>query len=167
MAATLNTIKYENAILYLCNTQPNRTLHGKKKLAKLLYYLDFDRFEYEESMETITGDTYTRREMGPLPNRFEEVASRMSDTLTVEPVQQFQGKNATIVYTALAEPDLSVFNDTDLRILKRVAQKYSRLNGRQLENLTHSEAPWVASEDFDTIPFELAFYRGTDFSDAA
>ena len=50
--------KYKNAILYLCSKSSDSAIHGKKKLAKLLYFADFDRFEYEESMQTVTGDSH-------------------------------------------------------------------------------------------------------------
>lgn len=60
----INEQKYENVILYLIANMRDGMIHGKKKLAKLLYYVDFDRFEYKESMETITGDSYKHRPMG-------------------------------------------------------------------------------------------------------
>ena len=41
--------KYENVILYLIANMRDGMIHGKKKLAKLLYYVDFDRFEYQLS----------------------------------------------------------------------------------------------------------------------
>ena len=46
-------------------------------------------------------------------------------------------------------------------------KKYSHLNGTALEILSHQEAPWLAKAHREEIPFELAFYRDTDFSDAA
>lgn len=165
--STLNKEKYENAILYLCNQQRGNELRGKKKLAKLLYFLDFDRFEYEESMETVTGDTYIRMPMGPVPNAYGAIIAEMGSVLEVEQVPEYAGMNPTTIYRAKADADLSVFDETDLKILKRVADKYSRLHGTELENLSHQEAPWIASGHRDTIPFELAFYRDTDFSDAA
>jgi len=39
------------------------------------------------------------------------------------------------------------------------------LNGTQLEELSHAEAPYIGTELRSEIPYELAFYRGTDFSD--
>jgi len=34
---------------------------------------------------------------------------------------------------------------------------------QELENLTHMEAPFVGTEDKKEIPYELSFYRGTEF----
>lgn len=166
---TLNSEKYENAILFLCSHRPNKSIHGIKKMAKLLYFLDFDRFEWKESMETVTGDVYRRLPMGPYPSSLTKVAAVMarSGRLSIEERQEYQGYNQTTVYTALVEPDLSVFSDDDLAMLKRVSTVYSDMTGYQLETLSHTEAPWLAVEHRDVIPFELAFYRDTDFQDAA
>ena len=160
--------KYQNVILFLCSKLADKSIHGKKKLAKLLYYIDFDRFEFNESMVSITGDTYVRLKMGPVPNSFEGIVGRMSDLgmLEVSEKLEFEGqKKPTVIYRALKEPKMSIFDDEESFILNRVATKYAQLTGKDLEELSHREAPWVAVEHRDEIPFELAFYRGTDFSD--
>lgn len=164
----LKTKKYENAILYLCSKQNDRAIHGKKKLAKLLYYVDFDRFEFNESMETVTGDSYKRLPMGPVPSAMGDITTEMSreGLLAVEERQEYADFGKTTVYEAKADPDMTVFSPHDVAILGRVARKYLGLTGKQLEELSHTEAPWLAVDPYDTIPFELAFYRDTDFSDA-
>src|SRR6218665_4119630 len=70
--ATINTVrldpnKYAELILSLCASSPESVLVGKKKLFKLLYFCDFDMFEFRESCLTITGDKYRHRKMGPVP----------------------------------------------------------------------------------------------------
>lgn len=169
MVNTLNLTKYENAVLYLCSKIPGQAIRGKKKLAKLLYYVDFDRFEFKESMETVTGDKYARLPMGPVPKSMESVLRGMEDKglLEISSVEEYPGLNPTSVYSAQVEPDLSTFNEEDLAILRRVERKYLHLTGKQLENLSHEEAPWLAIDHAETIPFELAFYRDTDFGNAA
>ncbi|NWN87435.1 MAG: SocA family protein [Micrococcaceae bacterium] len=165
----LKLSKYENAVLYLCSKIKDQSIRGKKKLAKLLYYVDFDRFEFNESMETITGDSYTRLPMGPVPSSMDSVLAGMSKkgTLSVSSVNEYEGYNPTTVYQARVEPDMSLFDEQDTAILKRVERRYLNLTGKQLENLSHEEAPWLAVDHRGIIPFELAFYRDTDFSNAA
>ena len=165
----LNLSKYENAVLYLCSKIQNKTIRGKKKLAKLLYYVDFDRFEFNESMETVTGDQYTRLPMGPVPKAMNKVVAGMTERglLKVTEAENASGYRPTTVYMAQAEPDMSLFDKQDIAILERVGRMYLNLSGKQIEDLSHEEAPWLAMEHKDTIPFELAFYRDTDFSNAA
>lgn len=70
----LHRKKYQNAVLYLCQ-QLKGEIHGKKKLAKLLYFVDFDFYErYEKS---ITGDTYKALPMGPVPSAFGAITDVM------------------------------------------------------------------------------------------
>lgn len=165
---SINEVKYENVILYLISQMQDMTIHGRKKLAKLLYYVDFDRFEYKESMETITGDEYRHLPMGPVPDMFRQVAQRMQSEgkLAIHEEHEYAGLRPTTLYRANVKPDMSVFDEDEKRILRRVARLYGPLTGKELENKSHAEAPWLGIEEGEHIPFELAFYRETDFSDA-
>lgn len=158
--------KYKNTILYLCS-QLGGSVRGKKKLAKLLYYIDFDRYELNESAKTITGDTYKAWPMGPVPKHYMDVIAKLEKDgyLTFSTAEGNSGYLPTEIYSTSKQPDMSVFDDEDKMILQRVVSKYGNLTGKQLEDLTHGEAPFVATEQNKEILFDLAFYRGTDFSD--
>lgn len=158
----LNRKKYQNAILYLCRKLKGE-VRGKKKLAKLLYFADFDL--YEKDQKTITGDVYRALPMGPMPSALEEITSEMEEKnlLEVEQVNEREGYNATEVYKCLVEPEAAVFDAEEKKMLDRIILKYGHLTGKQLEELSHAEAPYVGTELRKEIPFELAHYRGTDF----
>ena len=162
----MNSKKYQNAILYLCKQQGG-TLYGKKKLAKLLYYLDFDRYEYKESTQSVTGDIYKALPMGPFPEHMMAVVQKLAKDgkLRAGKAESMPGYNPTEVYECRIDPDISVFDKDELAILERVAMRYGHLNGKQLEDLTHAEAPYVGTELSEEIAYDLAFYRGTDFSE--
>ncbi len=161
----LNSKKYQNAILYLCQ-QLGGEVRGKKKLAKLLYFVDFDL--YEKRQKTLTGDIYKALPMGPFPETLEGVTVEMrkKKTLVVENIAEREGYYATEVYRCITKPDVSVFDEEEKKMLDRVLMKYGHLNGKQLEELSHAEAPYVGTEPRKEIPYELAFYRGTDFSES-
>jgi uncharacterized phage-associated protein len=161
----LNRKKYQNAILYLCRKLEGK-VRGKKKLAKLLYFADFDL--YEKNQKLITGDVYFAFPMGPVPSALEKITVEMAKKkmLGINQSKEMAGYNPTEIYSCLIEPDLSIFNDEEKKMLDRVTTKYGNLNGKQLEELSHAEAPYVGTELRKKIPYELAFYRGTDFSDS-
>jgi uncharacterized phage-associated protein len=161
---SLHRKKYQNAVLYLC-WKLKGEVRGKKKLAKLLYFVDFDL--YEKYQKSITGDVYRALPMGPVPSALEEITNEMTKKkmLGIEQVEEKDGYNPTEVYKSLTEPDLSVFDDNEKKMLDRIVIKYGHLNGKQLEELSHAEAPYIGTELRKDIPYELAFYRGTDFSD--
>ena len=71
---TLHTEKYKQVILYLC-AKLGKEVRGKKKLAKLLYFVDFDFFEKNEKY--FTGDKYKALPMGPFPVSMEAITKEM------------------------------------------------------------------------------------------
>jgi len=163
---TLHTEKYKQAILYLCS-KLGKEVRGKKKLAKLLYFVDFDFFE--KNQKYFTGDKYKALPMGPVPVSLNEITREMAKekTLKIESVREHNGYNATEVYTCLKDPKISVFSEEEMKMLDRVIAKYGNLNGKQLEDLTHAEAPYSGTKLNEEIFYELAFYRGTDFNNYA
>lgn len=159
----LDEEKYKNVILFLAKNVGQGSVWGKKKMYKLLYFLDFDFFEKYE--KPITGDVYHKLQMGPAPHYFDVIAHELVEKgqLKISKGKSGPGYNDAYVYRALQKPSLSVFNRKELGMLKRVVNKYGSKTGRQLENLTHKEAPYLAVEEGEEMPLELAHYRGTDF----
>lgn len=162
----LSEQKYMNAVLFLCQKLGGSVV-GKKKLYKLLYYIDFDNYEYKEAMKSITGNTYIAWKMGPVPSDKGAAIDTMVDDglLAKEEVLVANGLNNAIKYTALKEPDMSVFTEDEKYIMERVVTKYGGLTGKQLETLTHAEAPYIATDQNEIIDYGLAFYRETVFDD--
>src|SRR3989344_124280 len=106
---SINRKKYYNVILYLCRKLGGE-VRGKKKLAKLLYFADFDL--YEKCQKPLTGDVYKAFPMGPFPSALEEITQEMEQekTLAIEDVEELVGYNKTEVYRCLTEPDVSSFD---------------------------------------------------------
>src|SRR3989338_6415522 len=67
--------KYKEIILYLAENLGGE-IKGKKKLAKLLYFVDFDFFE--KFQKSLTGDVYKALPMGPFPVTMEKVLTDMA-----------------------------------------------------------------------------------------
>lgn len=162
----INEKKYRNVILYL-SSKLGGEIRGKKKLAKLLYFVDFDYFEKKE--EPITGDIYKALPMGPFPVHMESIIKELvkSKKISIDSIKERPEKpdyNATEIYRSIEKPDGKVFNDDEIKVLDRVVLKYGHLSGKQLEDLTHAEAPYIGTKANEEIAYELSFYRGTDFS---
>lgn len=159
----INIEKYKNTILYLANKLGGK-IKGKKKLAKLLYFVDFDFFEkYENS---ITGTTYKHLPMGPVPSNLIETLDllKKEDSLDIQIEDLGESMIPMEVYTAKIQANKEIFNQQEIEMLDRIINKYGGLNGGQLEQLSHAEAPFNATKLGEEIPYELSFYRETDFS---
>lgn len=160
----LNKEKFKNVILYLADKLDGK-IKGKKKLAKLLYFVDFDFFEkYEKS---ITGAKYKHLPMGPVPLELGEILDLMKkdNSLKYTSEEIGSGYNPTEIFEVLVKPNNDLFSNEERFMLDRVVKKYGELNGGQLEQLSHSEAPYLGTELNEEIPYELSFYRDTDFEE--
>jgi len=163
---SLHTEKYKQVVLYLCS-KLGKEVRGKKKLAKLLYFVDFDFFEKHQKY--FTGDKYKALPMGPFPVSLNAITHEMEKekTIQVKSIKERDGYNATEVYACLKEPNVSIFSKEEKEMMDRVVKRYGHLNGKQLEDLTHAEAPYSGTKPNEVIFYELAFYRGTDFNNHA
>ncbi|MGB2631698.1 MAG: type II toxin-antitoxin system antitoxin SocA domain-containing protein, partial [Minisyncoccales bacterium] len=80
-------------------------VRGKKKLAKLLYFVDFGL--YEKDQKSVTGDIYRALPMGPVPMQLEKIIGEMEDKklISIEKIEERQGYLPTEVYRCKTEPD--------------------------------------------------------------
>lgn len=152
--------KYKEVILYLAEKLGGE-IRGKKKLAKLLYFVDFDFFEKFE--KSLTGDVYKALPMGPYPVTMEKILADMAkeEKIIIKHEKEREDYNSTEIYKAKKKIEIN-FSEEEQQILDRVIMKYGHLSGKQLEDLTHAEAPYIGTALNQEIAYELAFYRGTN-----
>ncbi|MFA5248829.1 MAG: Panacea domain-containing protein [Patescibacteria group bacterium] len=154
--------KYKLAFLYLLNKMGK--IEGKKKAFKMFYFLDFDFFEAYE--KPFTGDTYIKKLMGPCPQYFESMADELEkDGLIVIKKERKnpEHENDTVIYQLKGNKKINFkFSTEEVKMLDRVANIYGPQTGKDLENLSHTQAPWLAVGLNEEIPYELSYYRGSE-----
>ena len=157
--------KYKEVIFYLAQ-KLGGVIKGKKKLAKLLYFVDFDF--YEKFQKSLTGDIYKALPMGPFPITMEKVLTDMVDEkkITIKFEKEKADYNPTEIYKVEKKMEVN-FSKEEQRILDRVVLKYGHLSGKQLEDLSHAEAPYIGTAPNQEIAYELSFYRGTNLDNDA
>jgi len=157
--------KYKEVIFYLAQ-KLGGVIKGKKKLAKLLYFVDFDF--YEKFQKSLTGDIYKALPMGPFPITMEKVLTDMVDEkkITIKFEKEKADYNPTEIYKVEKKMEVN-FSKEEQRILDRVVLKYGHLSGKQLEDLSHAEAPYIGTAPNQEIAYELSFYRGTNLDEDA
>ena len=163
--AKISEKKYKEVILYLAEKLGGE-IKGKKKLAKLLYFVDFDFFE--KFQKSLTGDVYKALPMGPFPVTMEKVLNNMvnEEKITIKLEKERIDYNPTEIYR-VKKKMAENFSKEERQILDRVVLKYGHLSGKQLEDLTHAEAPYIGTAPNQEIAYELAFYRGTNMDEDA
>jgi len=161
-----NNKKFKEAILYLILNSPNSILKGKKKLAKLLYFADFNFFEaYEKSF---TGATYRALPMGPVPDELEYILKKINGKEIKILKKKIGLENDLWIFVLNKKPDDLKFDSItkeEKLVLNKVCKDYSSLNGKTLETISHTEAPFNAVTQGEKIPYELSFYRGKNLAE--
>ena len=158
--------KFRTVILYLIAHSPSQTIEGKKKLAKLLYFVDFNFFEAFE--KPFTGATYRALPMGPVPQELDKALSELENKEIKIKKKPIGLANDLTVFSLNAElKDVSFDNlsKEEIQVLDKVIGDYGKLAGKVLEDLTHSEAPYNAVAPGEYMPYELSFYRGKTMKD--
>lgn len=152
-----NKEKLQNAILYFAKYSKPKTV-GKTKLAKLLYYLDFDHFE--KHLEPVTRAVYKNKERGPMPDDFYSQLNEMrhKGKIGIKKIKTNYEKDMELIIP-LVEPNLSVFTEDEIKTLKTVIGKWKDATGKHMTNESHKESPWKGTRRNEVVPYQLAIHR--------
>lgn len=152
--------KFKSAILFLLSLDDNKTIEGKKKLAKLLYFADFNYFEAYE--EPITGAKYRALPMGPVPDELEKILKELEkDSIKIKNKKTGLPNDTVVFSLNITESEISSLNlsEKEKQVLRKVYKDYGGMSGKNLEIISHSEAPYNAVTQGEHMPYELSFYR--------
>ncbi len=148
--------KLEALVVHFAKKTP---LHlGKKKLAKLMYFVDFTAYELQK--KSVTGETYMKYHYGPMPVKFYEILKGMENKGLIECDEQKE-KFVPASVRANVEPDYSGFSSQEMDIINSITEKYRWSNAKELETQAQSEPPYKMVESGEKIPYHLAFYRNS------
>lgn len=140
---------------------------GIKKLNKLLYFTDFEY--YDKYSKSITGYNYIKYPMGPVIENYSEIISEMEGKNILKRVKsRILGINKT--YTVhkmkkLVEPDLELFEKEELQVIREVWYKNELKSGKELEEESHVDAPWILTDFYQPISYDFVKYRNQDLDD--
>lgn len=149
--------KLREAILYILSKCENKPTFGKKVLAKLLYFADFNY--YKKNYSSITNEPYVRLQYGPFPKHMSEELDAMEKEgiLTVEKKSVGAGEHHH--YKTMKKGDFQFLTKEELEELHHIISKFGGLNGEALEKLSHEDAPWQVTDPKEIIEYDLVFYR--------
>jgi len=151
--------KYTNLILYILERANDVNL-GKKKLFKLLYFIDFDY--YEKHGKSITGERYIVHKYGPVPERGEAVLQTMTGLKLVEPVKVAVAPSyEQHRFIPREKADASVFDGEELQHIDMTIRRFSGFNGSDIEVAAKNDIPFQATKASGEgiLDYELVFYR--------
>jgi len=153
-----NKNKFKNAVLYIAKNGGNDV--GKKKLAKILYFIDFTLYELKK--KSLTKMDYTKENYGPMPEP--KIFYTALGDLKKEKTIKIGKSTSTIMLEkieAREKPNMNVFDEEELKVVKDITEKYRLYNAGELEKIAQSEPPYKMVNYGEKIPYHLAFYRNS------
>ncbi len=147
--------KLKNMIIYLV-----KRLDGvlKTKLNKLLWYCDF--LYFKETSVSITGAQYVRIKLGQVPDHYELIfANMIHEGLLSESEIPYQTQDGEVLgeeYTALIEPDESLFSEKETQVMDFIADTFREDTSTSIMEKSHQETAYTKCKDRDIISYEYA-----------
>jgi len=151
----MNTTKLDELMVYLCTRCASEKSWGRTKLAKLLYFCDFEMYRHHG--QSITGIDYIRLDLGPVPVDFQNHLARWKDMGIMAEAREQIIDHTEIRPVALRESDVSVFSGPEVKVIEQVIRKYGHLTAKKLSEISHQDPGWRLAKPLEKIPYDSVF----------
>jgi putative zinc finger/helix-turn-helix YgiT family protein len=147
----LELSKLFNAILFFCKGEGI----PRTKLNKLLFYADFKHFK--EYAVSITGAQYAQLPYGPVLNNYDHYFATLigNGALTINETE-FPDGFVVEQFFSSKEPDLSLFSDSELKVLVSVKDYFKDVNAKDISRISHEEQGYKDTADNAIISYKYA-----------
>jgi len=157
-----NKKKFKEALLYVLSKVGAKPNIGETVLYKIFYFIDFDYYEKYE--EQLIGAVYIKNHHGPTPIEFQKIIEEMIDKKELELVKSTYFEYPQKKYLPHREPDLSLFNANEIKLIDEVIHRFSNMNAASISEYSHGDVPWIVTETNKKIEYEAVFYRTAPYS---
>jgi transcriptional regulator with XRE-family HTH domain len=157
-----NLKKFKEILIYILGKVGAKPNVGETVLYKLLYFIDFNYYEKYE--EQLIGATYIKNHHGPTPIEFQAIVNEMIENKEIEVVKSKYFQHLQKKYLPHREPDLSIFNANEIKLIDDVLLKLSGMNASTISEYSHQDVPWIVTPDRQKIDYESVFYRTPAYS---
>lgn len=148
--------KFEELILFVSQQCAPKRDFGVTTLNKILYYAD--NYAYAKLGKPITGADYMRDQHGPVPRYSAQVRAQLERNSSLR-IEHHRGFREHVLERpiALRAPDLSLFTEQELAIVRDVISDHWKLSTGKARKRSHDLASWRAARLHETIPYEWIF----------
>jgi uncharacterized phage-associated protein len=154
--------KFKQVLHYIIHQCGSLEHFGKVVSYKLLYFADFDYYELFE--EKLTGETYRKFDLGPVPVHFEQAIQELKEEGKVEMFELERGQYKQHRFISLKEPSLNLLTGDEIEFIEKDIVRYCHMNASRISAFSHGDIPYKATNDNEVIDYELVFYRDPLFS---
>lgn len=134
---------FKNVALFLIQETKASLLY----LNKFHFYIDF--LHFKSTGTSLTGARYVPLKYGPCPDQY----TLLYDVLTRK---GYLKKRNAYSYILLQKPDLSIFDDKEMRTLKAMEALYKEYGKQKIFELSHDEKGFDQTEECSFIDYKYA-----------
>lgn len=151
----LNWAKFKAVIHYICEKADDPSVLGSVKLNKVLWYSDV--IHYMVTGDPITGETYIKRQFGPVPRH---VLPAIDQLVQEGKIARGKANHYGLVkheYIAIAECDKDVLSTQEIKFIDEAFQHVC-LNhtAKSVSEETH-DVIWKLAEMGEEMPYNTVF----------
>lgn len=139
------------AILFFCRGGRGQL---KTKLTKLLFYADFKHFR--EYAVSVTGARYVHLPLGPVPDNYEYYFAQLIADQSLEAEEVLIGNYVGENFISKKEPDLSMFADSEIKVLSIVKDYFKDHTSTEIKDLSHREPAYRDTDKGQKISYRFA-----------
>lgn len=148
--------KFEALVLFIAHRRADDSRFGRTKLAKALFYSEFDA--YRDQGEALTGATYIRMPFGPFPQELEATEKALDDRgfVYLDYVKDVY-EEKRIVPLKPREDLGGLFEPWVLQLVGTWTDRVASATAREISRLSHHHPGWLLARNTgELIPYETA-----------
>lgn len=166
--------KLKQLILYIINKTKDIPTFWKSVLSKILYFCDFNYYEWYN--KTITDTKYRKFPYGPVPENITETLEEMVRDWYINITENVYHKNVLQKISPIKEVDMSLLDDLDsklrynedlpsaIEIIDNVLNKFAYHKASEINKWVCFDKPYILTEKiWDVINPEFVFRRDEEF----
>ena len=147
--------KLIEAVLYLSERSEDDPYFGMTKLVKLLYYSDCAAYILRG--KPITGTTYMHFPHGPYPENWYQARAKMERSGDADVLRESAGAGYHRYRLLTNRPaNRELLDPADLELMDEQLQRFAAFSAAAIEDYSHREIAWRATEDGEPMDYELA-----------
>lgn len=149
--------RFRALVLYIAQRRRDDENFGRTKLAKALFYSEFEHYKACEI--PIAGATYIRMPFGPFPQQLSDAEKELAAEGFVFPdYLKDEGEEKKLIpLKALPQHWLRLFDDVQLAIVNSWTDQVASASARRISDLSHEHPGWqLAKEKGEVIPYSTS-----------
>lgn len=157
-----NSEKFKTMLHYIISRCESQDNFARVVLYKLLYFSDFNYYEIYE--KPISGETYIRKSMGPVPLDFHNAITELKNEGKIDETSVNVINYNKFKYSSLKSPNIDLLSSEELQVIDNTINKISHLYSKEISEYSHGDIPWRLANEGEKLNYESVFYRDPEYS---